>query len=157
MLLLDTSASMQGDPISELNAGMVNFKEELMADNLAVKRVEVSVVSFGPVQVHNPFETADIFQPPVLVASGDTPMGAGIAEAMRLVEERKKTYTAAAVAYYRPWVFLITDGAPTDSWQWPATDYAPQSIRKSSRFLRSPSRGPIWCGLRRSVHASHSG
>lgn len=121
VLLLDTSGSMNGKPIAELNAGLASFKEELMADNLAVKRVEVSVVTFGPVQVHNPFQTADVFNPPVLLASGSTPMGAAITEAMRLVEDRKKQYTSAGVSYYRPWVFLITDGGPTDEWHGPAS------------------------------------
>jgi uncharacterized protein YegL len=120
VLLLDTSGSMHGDPIDQLNAGIASFKEELMADSLAVKRVEVSVVTFGPVQIHNPFQTADVFQPSILRAGGDTPMGAGIIEAMRVIDERKKAYIAAGVAYYRPWVFLITDGGPTDSWQGPA-------------------------------------
>jgi uncharacterized protein YegL len=117
VLLLDTSGSMQGRPIAELNAGLQSFKEALMSDNLAMKRVEVSVVTFGPVQVHNAFQTPDVFQPMALHAGGDTPMGAGITEAIRLIEERKKTYQAAGVAHYRPWIFLITDGGPTDSWQ----------------------------------------
>jgi uncharacterized protein YegL len=121
VLLLDTSGSMAGDPVAELNAGLRAFKEDLMADSLAAKRVEVSIVAFGPVQVHNPFQTADTFQPPELAAGGDTPMGAAIAEAMRLVEERKRQYASAGVSYYRPWVFLITDGAPTDSWRGPAS------------------------------------
>jgi uncharacterized protein YegL len=117
VLLLDTSGSMSGEPIEELNAGLRSFKEDLMADSLAVKRVEVSVVTFGPVHTHNPFQTADAFQPPQLQARGDTPMGAAIAEALRLVEERKAQYANAGVSYYRPWVFLITDGGPTDSWK----------------------------------------
>jgi uncharacterized protein YegL len=117
VLLLDTSGSMHGDPINQLNAGLASFKEELMADSLAAKRVEVSIVTFGPVQVHNPFQTADAFQPATLSAGGDTPMGAAIAEAIRLVEERKRAYTAGGVSYYRPWIFLITDGGPTDAWQ----------------------------------------
>jgi uncharacterized protein YegL len=117
VLLLDTSGSMTGDPIAELNAGLRTFKSDLMADSLAVKRVEVSVVTFGPVQVHNPFVTADIFHPPHLEASGGTPMGAAISEAMRMVEERKQQYSSAGVSYYRPWVFLITDGGPTDAWR----------------------------------------
>lgn len=121
VLLLDTSGSMHGDPIDQLNAGLASFKEELMADSLAVKRVEVSVITFGPIQVHNPFQTADNFQPPVLHASGDTPMGAAITEAIRMVEERKKAYSASGVSYYRPWIFLITDGGPTDAWQSVAT------------------------------------
>jgi uncharacterized protein YegL len=69
---------VSGTPIAELNSGIAAFKEELMADSLAVKRAEVCVVTFGPVEVHNPFQTADVFQPPTLQASGDTPMGAAI-------------------------------------------------------------------------------
>jgi uncharacterized protein YegL len=117
VLLLDTSGSMQGSPIAELNAGLVAFKEELISDSLASKRAEISVVTFGPVQVHNPFMTADIFQPPHLQASGDTPMGAAIVKVLELVEERKQQIKASGVQYYRPWIFMITDGGPTDSWQ----------------------------------------
>ena len=40
VLLLDTSGSMQGSPIAQLNAGLVAFKEELMGDSLASKRAE---------------------------------------------------------------------------------------------------------------------
>jgi uncharacterized protein YegL len=108
---------MSGDPINQLNAGLASFKEELMADGLAVKRVEISVITFGPVQVHNSFQTADVFQPPILQANGDTPMGSAIAEALRLIEERKSEYTSAGVSHYRPWVFMITDGEPTDQWR----------------------------------------
>lgn len=116
VLLLDTSSSMRGDPISELNAGLVTFKDELAADELASKRTEVAVVSFGPADLVTDFVTADSFAPPTLVASGATPMGAAIQLALDLVEQRKDSYKAAGISYYRPWIFLITDGAPTDEW-----------------------------------------
>jgi len=117
VLVLDTSGSMGGAPIAELNAGIATFAQALQADSLAMKRVEVSIITFGPVTTILPFQTPDVFRAPHLDTTGDTPMGAAIMEAIQSVEERKRQYTAAGVSYYRPWVFLITDGAPTDEWR----------------------------------------
>jgi uncharacterized protein YegL len=78
LLLLDTSGSMQGQPISELNAGLIQFKDELVSDSLAAKRVEIAIVTFGPVNTVTEFQTADEFYPPTLTTTGDTPMGAAI-------------------------------------------------------------------------------
>jgi Mg-chelatase subunit ChlD len=45
VLLLDTSGSMQGDPIKALNQGLQAFKDDLMRDPLASRRVELAVVT----------------------------------------------------------------------------------------------------------------
>src|SRR5882757_4420999 len=74
LLLLDTSGSMQGAPIQQLNQGLIGFKDELAADTLAMKRIEIGVLTFGPVQVLTDFQTPDVFQPPTLGPTGDTPM-----------------------------------------------------------------------------------
>lgn len=115
VLLLDTSGSMQGAPIEELNQGLIQFKEELLTDGLAAKRVEVAIVGFGPVRVVTPFTSPEQFTPPELTANGDTPMGAAIERAFELIRLRKEEYRANGIAYFRPWIFLITDGSPTDS------------------------------------------
>jgi uncharacterized protein YegL len=116
LLLLDTSHSMQGQPISELNNGLVAFKDELAADALAVKRVEIAIITFGPVATLADFHTADAFQPPRLSTSGDTPMGAAIVQGIEMIRHRKDKYKTNGIDYHRPWIFLITDGAPTDQW-----------------------------------------
>ena len=117
VLLLDVSGSMTGRPLDELNAGLTLFKDELAADSLAMKRVEIGIVTFGPVKVEMPFTTAAAFFPPTLQAQGDTPMGAAILEALNMVRDRKQDYRSNGISYYRPWVFLITDGGPTDAWK----------------------------------------
>jgi hypothetical protein len=90
---------MGGEPIKELNSGLVAFKDELIADALAAKRVEVAVVGFGPVRVISDFLNPDSFIAPCLQAEGDTPVGAAIARALDMLDERKKSYRAAGISY----------------------------------------------------------
>ena len=117
LLLLDTSGSMRGKPLDELNAGIRQFKDELFADEMAQKRVEIAILGFGPVRVLSEFQTPDVFEPPTLTATGDTPIGAAIEAGLALLDQRKQSYKNNGVSYYRPWIFLITDGGPTDYWQ----------------------------------------
>jgi uncharacterized protein YegL len=117
LLLLDTSGSMGGAPIRELNEGLKAFRDELSQDSLAMKRVEIAIVSFGPVKVESDFQTVDNWQPPQLTASGDTPMGSAIVKGLEMLRQRKDQYRANAIEVFRPWVFLMTDGGPTDQWQ----------------------------------------
>ena len=116
ILLLDTSSSMSGEPIEQLNKGLQEFKKQLMNDELAAKRVEVSVISFdSSVEVHNDFQTINSFNVPTLRPGGYTSMGKGIEVAINILKKRKKDYKDNGISYYRPWIFLITDGSPTDS------------------------------------------
>ena len=89
ILLLDTSSSMRGKPFTELNAGLVTFKDELAADTLARKRVELAIITFVSVREEREFQNADVFQPLTLEANVNTPMGAAIEKAIELLLSRK--------------------------------------------------------------------
>lgn len=116
VLVLDCSGSMMGRQIDSLNAAVRRFSDELRADDLAAKRVEVGIVTFGSqVNVVSDFRSAQVFYPDVLSAGGGTPMGQALCEAVRLIETRKQTLKEHGVPYYRPWLVLMTDGEPTDS------------------------------------------
>jgi uncharacterized protein YegL len=115
VLVLDCSSSMSGRQIDSLNAAVQRFSDELRADDLAAKRVEIAVVSFGEeVTVLSDFTGAQSFHPTALVADGGTPMGQALCEAVRLIEVRKRKLQEHGINYYRPWLVMMTDGSPTD-------------------------------------------
>lgn len=119
MLVLDTSGSMDGQPIQELNRGLKVFEDEIKKDEMAVLRCEVALVTFGgSVSLVQDFISVGSFAAPVLRASGDTPMGGAMNLALDSLRSRKDAYKQNSINYTRPWLFLLSDGAPTDSnWQ----------------------------------------
>lgn len=118
VLLLDTSKSMNGRSLDELNSALITFKETLAADVLAGKRAEIAIITFGgAVELKQDFVTAEQFTPPTLDARGVTPMAEAIRRAIDLLIDRKQVYKQNGISYYRPWIFLITDGAPSDDWK----------------------------------------
>lgn len=118
MLVLDTSGSMSGAPIDELNKGVASFIQAVQQDEVAAYSVEVGIISAGGnVRIEMPFTTAmDIDGIPQLHATGATPLGQAVHLALTSLEERKAEYQKAGVAYYQPWLVIISDGSPTDEW-----------------------------------------
>jgi uncharacterized protein YegL len=114
-LCLDTSYSMVGDKIRELNEGVRLFFDAIQSDEVAKYAAEICVVAFGDV-VRKKVDFASIERQnvPELVAEGGTPMGEGIDLALSLLEQRKGEYSSAGVDYFQPWLVLMTDGEPTD-------------------------------------------
>jgi uncharacterized protein YegL len=117
VLVLDASGSMSGQPIDELNAGLVEFENSLKADPAALTRVQVSIICVG-----GPKNNASLlldwtdctnFKAFELVASGSTPLAEGILLAHETIERGKQGLRAAGISYTRPWMFVISDGEPT--------------------------------------------
>lgn len=115
VLLQDTSSSML-PAIDDVNQGLKDLRSDLLSDALASQRVEIAIITFGPVILAQDFVTVDQWVPPRLSASGSTPLGAALSFALQQVKMRKRAYREAGIPYYRPWLWLVTDGAPTDNW-----------------------------------------
>ncbi|WP_223881690.1 vWA domain-containing protein [Affinibrenneria salicis] len=120
ILVLDSSGSMDGEPIEQLNAGLKLLEAELKDDVIAAKRVRILVIEYGGYDqctVHGDWCDAMDFNAPELRANGTTPMGQAVSLALAEIEAEKQRFKQAGVAYTRPWLFLMSDGLPTDSWE----------------------------------------
>lgn len=115
-LCLDSSSSMSGFPIDELNKGVKYFFEAIKSDEIARYSVELAVVTFNStVEKISDFSSIDRQTVTLLKADGWTAMGKGIELSLHLLEQRKKEYSEKGVDYYQPWLVLMSDGAPTDN------------------------------------------
>ena len=115
VLLLDTSGSMAGAPIRSLNNAVNQFKEQVCKDPTSRKRIDIAIIEFNSnVNVVQEFTPISLMQPVELKANGGTSMGAGIIAAIDKVQERNQVYAKMGTPCYKPWIFMITDGAPTD-------------------------------------------
>ncbi len=111
--VVDVSGSMSGQPINELNIGLQEFHDQISKDSTTANRLEVAIVEFSDrvVTLQTP-ALVDNFTMPTLSTKGTTAMVDGVREAIRLVEDRKAWYKQTGQPYLRPWIILITDGAP---------------------------------------------
>lgn len=117
MLVLDISHSMTGAKIAELNEGVRQFLDEVKKDDFARYSVELGVITFGGKVIRKiPFGPLDSLQWEDLEAVGMTPMGEAINTAIDDLDARKKDYKKEGMTYYQPWLVVMTDGAPTDSY-----------------------------------------
>ena len=118
-LVLDTSGSMDGAPINAVNQGLQVFQSALRADPRALETAFVSLITFdSTAQQLVPLVDVQSFQAPPLHASGTTAFGAGL----KLLEEcitREVVLnsTENQKGDWKPLVFVMTDGLPTDSWE----------------------------------------
>jgi len=123
-LLLDTSGSMTGAPIEAVRQGVEQFKREVQEDIFSKESVYVGVITFGG---EAEFVTKGLvsvddfsqeFRTESLVANGQTPLG----QALWLLSESLDKDVKSAVkggekGDWKPLIFILTDGEPTDEWR----------------------------------------
>jgi uncharacterized protein YegL len=117
-LVLDCSGSMTGEPIEAVRQGVKALVSDLRGDPMALENAFLSIITFGSAaQQVCPLTELMSFQEPTLTASGTTSLG----EALRLLEQclEREVHkgTPTQKGDWKPLIFLMTDGQPTDSWE----------------------------------------
>lgn len=116
VVLIDRSYSMAGTPLAEACEGFNRLRSEIQSDTLADSRVEMVVMFFaGGVTYHcQDFKkVSDIPRIRSMDAGASTETVEALKVAIQAVKNRVSFLKGQGIACFRPWVVLITDGAPT--------------------------------------------
>jgi uncharacterized protein YegL len=117
-LMLDVSGSMSGAPVMAVEQGVQLLVNELLNQPQAVEMVYLSVITFASsANQIIPLTAVTSFSAPPLSAGGGTALGAALRELCRALDREITPNTPAKKGDYKPLVFLLTDGEPTDSWE----------------------------------------
>lgn len=117
-LVLDTSGSMTGEPIEAVKNGVQVMISSLRQNPQAIETAFISVITFDNVaQQLIPLTDLASFQMIDIKATGVTVLG----DALKLLSERIDSEVAKTTMVkkgdWKPLVFIMTDGVPTDDWQ----------------------------------------
>jgi len=114
-LLLDTSGSMTGDPIEAVKSGLQMLIASLRQDPYALETAYISVITFSSdAKQIVPLTELSQFQAPNIEAAGTTAMGESLALLADCVQREVKKGTADQKGDWKPVVFMLSDGSPTD-------------------------------------------
>jgi uncharacterized protein YegL len=117
-LVLDTSGSMSGEPIEAVKNGVQVLASTLRQDPYALETAYLSVISFdSSARQVVPLTELASFQPPALGASGSTALGEALSLLAQRIEAEVVKTTAERRGDWKPIVFMMTDGVPTDDWR----------------------------------------
>lgn len=117
-LLLDTSGSMSGEPIEQVKNGVQMLVSGLRQDPHALETAYLSVVTFdSSAREVVPLTELTAFQIPAIEATGQTSLGDGLSLVAESAKRDVAKSTATQKGDWRPMVFIMTDGMPTDNWR----------------------------------------
>ncbi|MDR1486425.1 MAG: VWA domain-containing protein [Deltaproteobacteria bacterium] len=115
-LLIDVSGSMHGEPIEAVKNGIQMLHSSLRSIPQALEVAYLSVITFADsAKQIIPLTEVAGFKPPTLKASGQTCLGAALLEVANAAKREVKKSTPEEKGDWKPLVFIMTDGIPTDN------------------------------------------
>jgi uncharacterized protein YegL len=116
-LLLDVSGSMSGEPIEAVKSGVQTLVSTLRQDPYALETAYLSVITFDDnARQLMPLTELSAFQTPSISSSGTTSLGQALSVLSDCVESEVAKTTAEMKGDWKPLIFIMTDGVPTDDW-----------------------------------------
>ena len=117
-LLLDTSGSMNGEAIEAVKNGVQILLSTLRQDPYALETAYLSIISFDTTAKQLvPLTELAAFQAPQINASGTTQLGDALSMLAEKIEQEVQKTTADTKGDWKPLIFIMTDGSPTDDWR----------------------------------------
>ena len=117
-LLLDCSGSMFGEPIEAVKNGVQVLVSTLRQDPYALETAHLGFITFdSQARQATPLTELAAFQQPTIQASGCTALGEALALVSQCAENEVTKTTAEKKGDWKPLVFIMTDGEPTDDLQ----------------------------------------
>ena len=114
-LLLDTSGSMYGEPIEAVKNGVQVLLSTLRQDPYALETACLSIITFNSnARQDTPLTELASFQQPELTAGGGTALGGALSLVARRADQEVTKTTMEKKGDWKPLVFIMTDGEPTD-------------------------------------------
>lgn len=117
-LLLDTSGSMNGEPIEAVKNGVQVMIASLRTNPQAIETAYISVITFdSAVKQVIPLTDLASFQMTDIKAYGTTSLGEALKVVSHCIDNEVTRTTTEQKGDWKPLVFIMTDGVPTDNWQ----------------------------------------
>lgn len=122
--MLDTSGSMFGEPIEAVRNGVQVLVSTLRQDPYALETAYLSIITFdSKAQQISPLTELAAFQAPNIEANGGTALGEALSLLVNCVSREITKTTAEVKGDWKPLVFIMTDGVPTDNLQKGLADF----------------------------------
>lgn len=134
-LLLDCSGSMSGVKIQQVNTGVQLLYQELNNDPRCADTVYISIIPFASSAYQMDLVPITQFAPPRLAASGSTALGSALSLLNQSLDNDLIANQPGKKGDYKPMVFLLTDGQPTDTWDQEAARLKSRTTNKAGTIV----------------------